>query len=298
MSHRLIGYITLFFVSSFFLFVVLSHIIEKNKYVIRTAYAADIGNLKIENPIKINGITVGYVATIGRDKGLARITVKLHKETIIRSDYRLLNKDVSLTGDRELSLFPGHSREIVEVDSPLFITFVPGIAEGISGAELLGDLVKELRDLVSYYSQVDPSNDTLFTTQIKSVLKEMDGLSLKADRLLVENEAVVKRLVLKGEELTRSVKDISTAVKPQAEAFLDASGNLSRQAATIIDNFEPIINDLEALLTKLEDNDNRLVRLMTSQGGEYEAIEKSIKRLRSLIELASEEGIGLDIDIF
>jgi ABC-type transporter Mla subunit MlaD len=297
MSHRFLGYVTLLCIALFIFLVIYAQISERGKYCVRIAYADDIGNLKLENPVNINGIEVGTVKNIGRFNEKARVELKLLSGLEIKKDYKIINKDVSLTGDRSLTLFPGVSSDVFPVDSPLYITFSPGIAEGISKAESLEDLVKELRAIVYDYSRVDSDNDTLFTTKIKESLRFINKSTEKLEILVKENEGKVNELVDKAGEFTGNIRTTSARLLPQADKTVRMVDTLSKQASVMLDDLLPAIEQLDSLITMLEKANNPLMGAINNSEG-YDKIGKAIIKLRSLIQVMGEDGIGLDIDVF
>ncbi|MBL8025805.1 MAG: MCE family protein [Fibrobacteres bacterium] len=297
MSNRLLGYITVVCIASFVVLVVYSQIADWQKYRTIQAYADDIGNLKLQNPLSVNGMQVGYVTSIGRQDGKARLTLKILKSIVIKKDYLVLNKDVSLTGDRALTLYPGITAEPLHPDSQVYLTFVPGIAEGISQAMSLKDLVIELRAVVKEYSKIDPKNDTLFTTQVKEALRFIENASLKVDLLVKENESKVQQLVNATSQFTAGIKQTSTRLKPEAEKAVALADTLSKKADILVNELSPALASLDSLLASMEKPDNSFVGALANKDG-YDNIKKSITKIRSLIQILGEEGVGLDIDFF
>jgi phospholipid/cholesterol/gamma-HCH transport system substrate-binding protein len=297
MSNKALGYLTIISLVLFVILVAVMQIRESNRYCTRPAYADDIGNLKIENPVNVNGIEVGVVKSIGRKNEKAFLTLRILEEVEIKSDYLLLNKDVSLTGDRALTLMPGTSGEVVPVDSPLYAKFIGGIAEGISSAESLEDLVVELREIVKQYSEVDPSNDSLFTTRIKELLKFVDKASAEIDLLVRQNESTLEALVAKTGNFTGNLKEMSRKYAPQADKVIGSADSLAVKTINLINELAPAVAKIESLLNELERSDNSLMGLVAN-GKAYEDLGKTVSKIRSLIRIMGEDGVGLDIDIF
>ena len=137
MTNRQIGYFTLVFLVVFVtVFGLYVHFTYVRGWTVRTVYADNIGNLKIDNPVKVAGVAVGMVRSIGREGNKALLRVKMRDDLDIRTDYALLNMDVGLMGDRILVLVPGKSGEPLPADAPLNARFLNGIAEGIRNADL------------------------------------------------------------------------------------------------------------------------------------------------------------------
>jgi len=298
LNTRTVGYITLLsaliFLSASALYV---YFTAYHGWIHRIAFADDIGNLKLDNPVKVGGVVVGQVKRISRENNQARLLLRMRESVRIRQDYALLNMDVGLMGDRALFLMPGDSGEALPVSDPLRVRFLPGIAEGIRNADQLGEVILSLKELVGRYSRVDAANDSLFTTQFQAVLRMLDQSTLALEKVVTERGNTVGRYVSDIHALARGLKREVRKARPRVEAGLEKAEKLSVNTGRLLAKLEPLINDLDLMVREIESGKGP-IGLLVNDKQLYARLIATITTIRKVINTLKEEGAALDVDLF
>ncbi|OGS33494.1 MAG: hypothetical protein A2293_10025 [Elusimicrobia bacterium RIFOXYB2_FULL_49_7] len=263
----------------------------------RVVYAENIGNLKLENPIKVGGLAVGVVQSIAREGTEAKLTISLREEVALRTDYSLLNMDIGLMGDRALILNPGDTGSLLASNEPLRARFIPGIAEGIRNADTLKIVILNLKELIQRYSSDDPRDPTLFINKFKSVLRVLEQSTRSLEAMVTGNEAKISRVILETASLSTELKKNVDRARPQVEAGISKTRELSAQSLILLDKIMPMVDELARLVDETADQKNIIGRVVEDRET-YNKIMTTIKTIRRLLQTAEEEGIGLDVDIF
>lgn len=298
LNARTVGYITILFTLIFLvtggLYVYFTRV---HGWIERVALADDIGNLKLDNPVKVGGVVVGQVKRISRENNQARLLLRMRESVEIRSGYTLLNMDIGLMGDRALFLYPGDSGRIVLANEPLQVRFVAGIAEGIRNADQLGRIVIDLKNLIGRYSRADRSDDTLFTTRFWAVLGMLDRSTLALEKTITERGTAVNRAVSEIHALARGLKREVRHARPRVEAGLEKVEKLSVNTGQLLAKLEPLINDLDLMVREIESGKGPL-GLLVNDRQLYTRLITTIKTIRKVINTLKEEGAALDVDLF
>ncbi|OGJ89470.1 MAG: hypothetical protein A2487_12680 [Candidatus Raymondbacteria bacterium RifOxyC12_full_50_8] len=298
LSNKTVGYITIAFLFLFFLFSsVYVYYSQIYLWCFRTAYADDIGNLKIDNAIKVSGIIVGKVHAVLRENNQAKIVIKMRKDIEVKRDYALLNIDIGLMGDRCLMLVPGFSDQTIPVTEPLAMEFVPGIAEGISNASSLKYIVRDLTELFAAYAQVDSTNDTLFTTQFHTVLHAIDKATLKIEDILIAYEPSLRKNISQAASLSRQGRVLVSANRETVQHTLVKTEDISHQACELMEKLQPQMDRLATLLDETNKGKNSVGKLLADKKLYTETLD-TILKVRELLKIMESDGIQLDIDLF
>jgi ABC-type transporter Mla subunit MlaD len=298
MTNKQIGYFTLAFLVVFVtVFALYIHFTYIHGWTVRTVLADDIGNLKIDNPIKVSGMAVGAVQSIGREGNRAKLAVKMRDNIAIKKDYMLLNMDVGLMGDRVLVLYPGKHDEPLPDGAPLNARFLNGIAEGIRNADTLKYVIQDLKVIFKKYSRVDPENDSLFTTKFRKVLKELDRTSAGLEKMLVRNEKKITRGVRLAGSLAGQTRRMARRFKPVLSRHVRATERLSKEAIVIIEKLAPLIDELAVYVEAIEKGENSVGKVLLDRTL-YTKLINTIAKIRKVIQSIGDEGVKLDVDIF
>ncbi|MFP4520639.1 MAG: MlaD family protein [Fibrobacterota bacterium] len=188
----------------------------------------DIGNLKLENPVKIMGVERGLVSRITRDAkaGKALIEMKIHKGIKIRENYKVLNEDVGLMGDRIINLVPGDSGASVSPADTLDGKFLAGIAEKIPRAEIRS------------FVEGDPeSGEEKFTVQFTKMASALGELSAGIETFIMGNK----------EEWSRSINQLGSLSRDAAEFSYTARGRIGKDIDTLNKYIDKVNSGLKNL---------------------------------------------------
>lgn len=104
----------------------------------------DISGLKVNAPVQMFGVEIGYVEKIGLDqeKGLATVRMLIQKEISLMDDAVVSVKTNGLIGDKYLKITPGVMGDAIQPDGTLFDTKPAIILEDLISKFAFGDVEK------------------------------------------------------------------------------------------------------------------------------------------------------------
>ncbi|QGY39950.1 outer membrane lipid asymmetry maintenance protein MlaD [Pseudodesulfovibrio cashew] len=113
-----------------------------DKYYPVHANFTDISGLKVNAPVQMFGVSIGYVEQIGLDqeKGMATVTMLIEKEIMLTDDAIVSVKTNGLIGDKYLKISPGGLGEPVKPGDTLFDTNPAIILEDLISKFALGNV--------------------------------------------------------------------------------------------------------------------------------------------------------------
>lgn len=115
-----------------------------DKYYAVHADFSDISGLKVNAPVQMFGVDIGYVDRIGLDqkKGMASVRMLIEKEITLHDDAIVSVKTNGLIGDKYLKIAPGGLGEPVAPGGALFETNPAIILEDLISKFAFGDVEK------------------------------------------------------------------------------------------------------------------------------------------------------------
>ncbi|WP_272701028.1 outer membrane lipid asymmetry maintenance protein MlaD [Desulfovibrio sp. Fe33] len=95
-----------------------------DKYYVVKANFTDISGLKVNAPVQMYGVDIGFVSKIGlnQEKGVAEVSMMVLKEVELTDDAIAAIKTNGLIGDKYVKIVPGGLGEPVKPGDTLFDT--------------------------------------------------------------------------------------------------------------------------------------------------------------------------------
>jgi len=293
MTDRQIGYFSLTFLLLFIVFslsAVLYRVFSTNE--LRIVRFDTIGNLNIEDAIRVRGVSVGRICGIDWHEGRACVKVLFEKPVEIHSDYRIYSVDVGIMGERNLTLSCGSpSAPIVGPGDTLQGLFVIGPSEAIGMMHLLEKKMVQLAG-ISTALLYGKDNTPSLVSSINDMVRVLDSVSIELLDLcrIVDEAASAQMARLEG-------------MVGKAAAF---SGDVSRAAPAAFDTFEQSVASLSRAVDKLESGIEQLLPLLAYlEGPEMEqwkarllALQKKMAQLHELLDDLARRGLNLKVRFF
>jgi ABC-type transporter Mla subunit MlaD len=250
-----------------------------------------IGNLRIDDPVRVKGVMIGEVESITPSNGKVAVTVRAYEPFDVYPGYRACVVDRGLMGDRAITIEQGDdSRAALAVRDTLEGRFYPGISEWIGQAWKLRVMVDSLNGVSTRLlrgTDGSPSFvekfDTILTTT-ESLSEQLLELALIGRRELAPRLDTLNHLV----DATVEVLEAAAAAGPEYIANVhEGLGKLER----FVTKLEEALEGLSVLVAKLEDEEGLLwsERLVN--------VTKRIKELRLLIHQIGEGTTRLKLRI-
>jgi hypothetical protein len=278
MSDRKLGYAILFFL----LLVIIAGIGFAFYAVFipgetRVIAFSEIGSLRVEDAVRVRGITLGNIKKIERTNKKVLVSTQFGRPLKIHRGYSVITVDQGVMGDRILQIGCGDTAApLISAQDTLEGTFYPGVSEAVGYAWLLREVV----DTLVLYSEQFLHG----TSARKSLVAQVRGIITVADSL--------------SKVFLYATKDFDANLSRQLDsidAFVDKTAHFSRSVAAAtpeyIDNISSMVGTLSKLVATLDTAVNALHTMTSGMqkpgavlwGSDADNIRKKLIELQEII---------------
>ncbi|MDR1760597.1 MAG: MlaD family protein [Fibrobacter sp.] len=245
-----------------------------------------VGLLSAGNRVLVNGLPFGKVVKTELHDDYVLVTVSVYSSTPIPKNSAFLLINSGLMGEREVSVMPSESGEMLASGDTVTGSYEPG----------LNVLMAELKGL---FSQLD----TIFVS-----------LETGAEDLFGKDGEKIENLVRKGKKITTASQPALSEWKTQVLHLLDSGNAVIAKTETLLDNsFEkskPVPESILALQNGLSELGSAAdsLKFLWNRLRESPAAEELpkitaqskilFKNIDSLLQDIRKNGIRLNVDIF
>jgi ABC-type transporter Mla subunit MlaD len=213
-----------------------------------------ISNLRVDDPVKIQGKIVGRIKSLTGEGHRVLVTLELTETIHIHEGYWIYSTDKGILGDRLIVIKPGNSAgPLIEKSDTLRGNFYPGMSDVLGRAWKLKDFftafkvnagillsgTKEKPSLVSTFteiiSEIDTFSNKLYTTalflyaELEPGIDSLNAVIAFADGLIQDMKNIVPHKI--------------TAVEKQVETL-----------AAFLEKLDSIVNTLSGIILQIKDN--------------------------------------------
>jgi len=287
--------LTLLLFGSWFFFHPKSPWHSRNHYVVAFE---EIGNLKIGNDVKVNGLPRGYVEKFELTDSCvwAKVAVLSKVKIPVNSEFRLVN--VGLMGERVVDITLGDSKKYYANNSFIKGNFDAG---STTVGELALDIIKEARDIVDVMSDLA---DTLFSEQrmedYKRLTKKGKNLGDKTSRLVSSSERSVRASVDSLIEAKNKIADILDKIKPNIDGAIENVDLLGENFANLEKSLEALKKNIAYIAETLENGDNTIILALDKDknGDLRREMLKVVNDAGNLMEKIKRRGLDLNVTVW
>jgi hypothetical protein len=239
MSDRKLGYGILIF---FLLIIIAGMVFIFHTVLIpgerRVIAFSEIGNLRIEDAVRVRGIMFGTVKKIEKAREKVLVSIQCGTPLEIHRGYSVVNLDQGVMGDRIIQIGCGDTAApLISAKDTLAGTFYPGVSEAVGYAWLLREVVDTL---VLYSEQLLHG-----TSARKSLVAQVRGIITVADSLSKVFLYVTRDF---DASLSSQLDSIDAIVNKKA-LF---SSSVAATTPEYFDNLSSMIGRLSGLVTTLD----------------------------------------------
>ncbi|MCF7799906.1 MlaD family protein [Candidatus Babeliales bacterium] len=296
--------------------------LDKAQYDIYRTYFEDTGGLDTKAPVKIAGVSVGWVESINLlPEGKAEINMRVEKNIkLAKNAYTMISQE-GLIGTKTLVIEPG---------DPSTGYLIPGSTLSMPGKTpaTVTDLLEQFKDIASNVQDIAFSFKGAFGTQRgeENLKLALNGIAKAADRMADFSE-VLNRTVQKNEDnincaisdlrsvmrhldngipsITNNFNDTFPAIKHGALVLADNTlpkvGNASDKVGTAFQTIDETavqaretFSQAEQVVEKINTGKGVLGKII-NEDETYDDIKKSIRGLKDYLTKA--QSLVLDVDM-
>lgn len=248
-----------------------------------------IGTLMEDDPVKLQGVQVGRVASIETMQGRAVAVLEFFHRTPIAKGSRFINYNYSLFGARMVILVPGESREAIDPDQIQTGDFSTGVAETIHKVEDLLVTVTEYRKLGSRLEKGTDSTlsiQQLLATKVYPVLAEFGTFTHDLETLQNQAGAQLDQLAA----ASGHVDGFGRTLASQSDTLVVRANRTLAQLTTLTAQSTVILKSLEEIVIACQDTTKGTSRFLV-QRDMYDRALSMTHALQDLLKVAKAEGI-------
>ncbi len=262
-------------------------------YEVRLEHAA---GLVANNAVKIAGVEVGRIDSIGIDHDIAVLRLRVDDEIVLHTDATAIVRAKSLLGEKYLQLEPGLRDSptlapdgvIVNVAVHFEIDQVLNALQPLLGGEdsiagVLGPLAERTTALLDDATGRSGKPPLITRAQIEQLVDDLQVTSATTRRIVTDNEQDLRAIVQGTREITDDPRI------PRLLARADSiSGTLDDRLPALLDQAESTLTKLEALTGIVDEDRARKLGTIIDDGAvamaNLRTLSNDLKGLGTTIE--------------
>jgi phospholipid/cholesterol/gamma-HCH transport system substrate-binding protein len=255
---------------------------------VKVAFPA-VGTLMEDDPVKLQGVQVGRVASIEAGDGASIAVLEFFHRTPVPKGSRFINYNYSLFGARMVILIPGSSREAIDPKQVQQGDFSTGVAETIHRVE---DLLVTVLEYKKLSSRLEKGSDTslsiqqLLTTKVYPVLEEFGNLTRDLETLQNEAGAQLDQLAAASDHVNGFGRNLSA----QSDTLVLRANRTLAQLATLTAQATLVLKGLEEIVVACEDTTKGPNKFLVRREMYDQALSLT-HALQDLLKVAKTEGL-------
>ena len=249
----------------------------KNPAETRIIAFEQVGNLKIDDPVKLRGMDAGIIKDIQWRSDKILVFIETKSPICLHEGYHIDDRDIGMMGDRILMISDGDpAKPCIPKADTLTGEFHNGVSETVGLAWKLREIVDSFVVLSAKLLRATPEGPS-FVARIGEVVTTADSATGSLTKTM---ERIKDRFALTVDSIDRLVGSLSDFSR-SAQATLP---RYSSAADTAIKNFSKSMTAIDALTDTFSTYANRLQQagaLKRSDGGE--TVREKITSINSAI---------------
>jgi phospholipid/cholesterol/gamma-HCH transport system substrate-binding protein len=255
-----------------------------------------VSGLEIGNDVTVNGVRKGHVKDFVIQGTSVIVTLSISDEIQLKKNAQFSLESTDLMGGRKIEVDPGNSDEnlnLSEIQHGEYITDIAGVISLFSDIQdkitiIANESVKTLQGINSLLG------DENFIQGLRTSVDNLNNLTAKLDRVLLENQQNIKEITENTKEITSDTKVFIKENKENIELSLkNLNGVLLKS--------DSLITSLNYLTQETAMGGNNLGKILYDDSLYYN-LTGSIKLLKTLstviLEQLQTDGFKVDASIF
>jgi ABC-type transporter Mla subunit MlaD len=276
MSNKKLGYvlITLFLII-FAVFLCYAIRIVAFPQKQRVIAFDQVGNLRLDDPVKIKGVTVGKITNISRNTAYALVTFQMDVSLDLYKDYSIITSDRGIMGDRVIHIEPGIQKTFpLNENDTLKGVFIRGVSEMIGATWKLRDNITAIKSAAALLS--DTAGKKSFITLFSIIIRDLDTVS---NALYAVVTTIDSGLSSSLDTLSKTIVSIKKDYERFSVVLPEKFSAISDETDTLI----AFLHTTDTLVGKLSDITTQIATHPLITGDDITPLRKDIDELRYLL---------------
>jgi hypothetical protein len=219
-----------------------------------------IGNLRIDDQVRLEGISFGAVKRIDWTRRNVLVTIQSEIPLTYHRGYSVTTMDAGIMGDRMVMIDNGPAdAAVVPKADTLAGTFIPGVSEAVGYAWKLREVVDSIGDMTNLLLHGDVRHKSL-VAQTRGVLRAVDSLSKSARRFASAINSNVSSSLDSIDAIVNQASLLTQSVSVSAPEYLATLESRLTKAGILVTAIDTACDRLIAASGSLSNKDNILWR--------------------------------------
>jgi phospholipid/cholesterol/gamma-HCH transport system substrate-binding protein len=256
----------------------------------------NVSGLEVDDIVTVRGLRKGFVKDILLDNNILIVRISLDESVKLRKDAEFWLATVDLMGDKKIEVLPGRAKDPLDYNVIHKGLFLPDLNSMLSmiGA-MKEDLTMIVKDVKTSLEAVNSYlTDEEMKSDLKTSLKNLNGLTYKLDVMLTENR----------ENISTITKN-TAVISEDAKQFLDENKedltvSVSKLKA-LLTKSDSLVNKLNYLASQTLDGENNIGKILYDDSLVVKLSETfdMLKKLsRIVLYQLKQDGVKIDANIW
>jgi ABC-type transporter Mla subunit MlaD len=256
----------------------------------------NVSGLEIDDDVTIRGLRKGFVKDIILDRNIIIVKISIDQSADLRKDAVFMLSTVDLMGGKKIEILPGLAREKLNLDvlhTGEFLSDFSTMMQTIGSAK--NDLLTIVDDIkISLTSVNSFLTDEEMKTDLKSSLKNLNGLTYKLNVMLGKNSENISTIVENTAEISEDAKIFFD------ENRQDLNVSVSKLKSLLIKS-DSLVNQFNYITTQTIEGDNNLGKVLYDDSL-FVKITETFKLLNQISKIIlyqlQQDGVKVDANIW
>ncbi len=256
----------------------------------------NVSGLEFDDEVTIRGLRKGFVKDIILDRNIIIVKISVDQSADLREDAEFWLATVDLMGDKKIEIIPGIAKEKLNLDLLQSGKFLPDFSTMMATIGSVKDeLMAMLDDVkVSLTAVNSYLTDEEMKTDLKSSLKNLNGLTYKLNVMLSENRENISTIV-----------ENTAVISEDAKIFIDENKedinvSVSKLKSLLIKS-DSLVSQINYITAQTIEGDNNLGKILYDDSLVVKLTEtfKLLKQLSKMILYQlQQDGVKVDANIW
>ena len=256
----------------------------------------NVSGLEDDDEVTIRGLRKGFVKDILLDRNIIIVKISVDQSADLREDAEFWLATVDLMGDKKIEIMPGIAKEKLNLDLLHKGKFLPDFSTMM---ETIGSVKDDLMTMISDFKISLTAVNSYLTdeemkTDLKSSLKNLNGLTYKLNVMLNENRDNISTIV----ENTAVISEDAKIFIDENKEDIDVS--VSKLKSLLIKS-DSLVSQINYLTNQTIEGDNNLGKILYDDSLVVK-ITESFKLLNQISKMIlyqlQQDGVKVDANIW
>lgn len=253
----------------------------------------DVGGLAKDDPIMINGVEQGRVASVSLSGRGVMVEMGIRENVFFPKDSKISLRSIGIMGERFVAIQSGMSTESVQPGDTLAGALDAGMSEVMGEA---GQILDEAVAATAHLKEI--LRIVLEEGRIEETMKNFREVSEELHRVAGSDESSLHEAIGRFEHVTVMLDSLVGSRYASLDASLQSFGAAGGKLDTTLENLSSVSSDLKILTERISSGEGTLGKLIADDSLAVK-LERTVTNLDGLIDdIKKHPGRYLSIRLF